>query len=54
MTGWAGQWIQNPSATPLQPKNKMLIFGLHLTSDDRPGRSMDSNPIHHPSPVKKD
>ena len=34
-------------------KNKMLIFGLHSTSDDRPGWSMDSNPIHHPSPVKK-
>ena len=34
-------------------KNKILIFGLHLTSDDRPGRSMDSNPIHHTSPVKK-
>ena len=34
-------------------KNKMLIFGLHSTSDDRPGWSMDSNPVHHPSPVKK-
>ena len=34
-------------------KNKMLIFGLHLTSDDWPGRSMDSNPVHHPSPVQK-
>ena len=53
MIGCTGQWIQYPSATPLQPKNKMLIFGLHLTSDDRSGRSMDSNPIHHPSPVKK-
>ena len=31
-------------------KNKMLIFGLRSTSDDR---SMDSNPICHPSPVKK-
>ena len=31
----------------------MLIFGLHLTSDDWPGRSMDSNPVHHPSPVQK-
>ena len=25
-------------------KNKMLIFGLHSTSDDRPGWSMDSKP----------
>ena len=28
----------------------MLIFGLHLTSDDQPGWSMDSNPIHYLSP----
>ena len=34
-------------------KHEMLIFGLHSTSDDRPGWSMDSNPICHPSPVKK-
>ena len=34
-------------------KNKMLIFGLCSTSDDQPGWSMDSNPIRHPSPVKK-
>ena len=26
----------------------MLIFGLHSTSDDQPGWSMDSNPICHP------
>ena len=31
----------------------MLVFGLHSTSDDRPGWSMDSNPIHQPSSVKK-
>ena len=37
MIGWAGRSIQNPSATHLQPKNKMLIFGLHSTSDDGPG-----------------
>ena len=53
MIGWAGRWTQTPSATPLQPRNKMLIFGLHSTSGDRPGWSMDSNPIHHPSPAKK-
>ena len=54
MIGWAGQWTRTPSATPLQPKkNEMFIFGLHSTSDDRPGWSMDSNPICHPSPAKK-
>ena len=34
-------------------KNEMLVFGLCSTSDDQPGWSMDSNPIHHPSPAKK-
>ena len=34
-------------------KNEMLIFGLHSTSDDQQGWSMDSNPICHPSPTKK-
>ena len=48
MVSWAAQ-----CATPLQPKNKMLVFGLYSTSDDRPGWSMDSNPICHPSPAKK-
>ena len=43
-----------PHPPPLSSqKNKMLIFGLCSTSDDRPGWSMDSNPICHPSPVKK-
>ena len=51
--GRAGRWTRTPSATLLQPKNKMLIFGLHSTSDDQPGWSMDSNPICHPSPAKK-
>ena len=49
----AGQWTQTPFATPLQPKNKMLVFGLRSTSDDQPGWSMDSNPIRHPSPANK-
>ena len=53
MIGQAGRWIRTPSATPLQPKNKMLVFGLRSTSGDWPGWSMDSNPIRHPSPVKK-
>ena len=34
-------------------KNEMLIFGLHSTLDDWPDLSMDSNPIHHPSPANK-
>ena len=119
MIGWAGQWTQTPSATPLQPKKwnanfwitfnlwwsaglvdglephlpplsnqkkwnahfwimfnfwwsaglvdeleshlpplsshkiEVLIFGLGSTSDDWPGWSMDSNPIHHLSPAKE-
>ena len=34
-------------------KNEMLIFGLCWTSDSQLGWSMDSNPIHLPSPAKK-
>ena len=34
-------------------KNETFIFGLRSTSHDRPGWSMDSNPICHPSPAKK-
>ena len=33
-------------------KNDMLIFVLHSSSDHWLGWSMDSNPIHHPSPTK--
>ena len=51
---WPGQWTRTPSATPLQPQNmKMLIFGLHSTSYDQPGWSMDSNTICHPSTATK-
>ena len=53
MISRAEWWTQTPSTNPLQPKNEMLIFGLRSTSDDWPGWSMDSNPIHHPSPAKK-
>ena len=53
MISWAGRWTQTPSATSLQPKNEMLIFGLHSTSDDQLGWLMDSNTIHHHSPAKK-
>ena len=53
MIGWAGWWTQTPSATPLQSKNEIPIFGLCSTSNDQPGWSMDSNPICQPSPAKK-
>ena len=53
MIGRAGQYTLTPSATALQPKNEMLIFGSCSTSDDLPGWSMDSNPICHPSSAKK-
>ena len=53
MIGWAGQWTRTPSVTPLQPKNKIFIFGLRSTSDDRPDWLMDLNPICHPTPAKK-
>ena len=43
-----------PRPTPLSSeKNKMLISGLHSTSDNQLGWSMDSNPIHHTSSAKK-
>ena len=42
-----------PHPPPLSSqKREMLIFGLHSTSDNQTGWSMDSNPIHHPSPAK--
>ena len=53
MIGRAGQWTQTPSATPLQWKNEMLVFGLPSTSDDWSGWSIDLNPIYHLSPAKK-
>ena len=53
MIGWAGRWTRTRSAALSSQKNEMLIFGLHSTSDDRPGWSMDLNHICHPSPAKK-
>ena len=53
MIGRAGRCTRTPSATPLQPKKKILVFRLCSTSGDRPGWSVDSNPICHPSPAKK-
>ena len=51
MIGCAGRWTQTPHTTPLQPNTEMLIFWLCSTFDDWAGWSMDSNPIHHPSPA---
>ena len=43
-----------PHPPPLSSqKDEMLVFGLHSTSDDQLGWSMDSNPIGYPSPTKK-
>ena len=43
-----------PHLPPLSnQKNDMLIYGLHSTSYNWPGWSMDSNPICNPSPTKK-
>ena len=42
-----------PHMPPLSSqKNEILVFGLRPPTDDRQGWSMDSNPIHHPSPAK--
>ena len=52
---WSARLVDalEPHLPPLSSqKNEMLIFGLCSTSDDRPGWSMDSNPICHPSPAK--
>ena len=53
MIGQAGQWTQTPSTTPLQPIKWNASFWIMFTTDDQPGWSMDSNPIHHPSPANK-
>ena len=53
MIGWASQWTQTPSTTPLQPIKWNAHFCIMFTTDDQPGLSMDLNPIHHLSPAKK-
>ena len=52
MISLAGQWTQNPSASPLQPIKWNTSFWIVFTSDDQPGWLMDSNPICHLSPAK--
>ena len=51
--GQTGQWTQTLSTTPLQPIKWNVSFWIMFTSDDQLGWSMDSNPIHHPSPANK-
>ena len=53
MISLAGQWTQNPSATPLQPIKWNASFWIVFTSDDQPGWLMDLNPICHPSPANE-
>ena len=53
MIGWAGRWTRTPSSTSLQPKKWNAHFCIMFTLDDQLGWSIDSNPIHHPSPANK-
>ena len=53
MISQAVQLTQSPSASPLQPIKWNASFWNKFTSDDQPGWLMDSNPICHPSPAKK-
>ena len=53
---WSARLVDGlePHLPPLSSeKIEMFIFGLHSTPDDRPGWSMDLNPIYHLSPAKK-
>ena len=53
MIGRAFQWTRTPSTTPLHPKkwnpHFCIMFNFWCWLD----WSMDSNPIHHPSPANK-
>ena len=53
MISRAVQWTRTHLPPLSSQKNKILVFGLHSTSDDQPGWSMYSNFICHPSPAKK-
>ena len=53
---WSAGLVNGLKSHPLplsSQRKEMLIFGLHSTSDDQLGLSMDLNPIHHLSPAKK-
>ena len=51
MIGWAGQWTQTPSSTPLQPKKWNAHFCITFNIWCWPDWSMDLNLIHHSSPA---
>ena len=53
---WSARLVNGlePHLPPISSqKHDMLNFGLHSTSDDQPGWSMDSNPICNPSTATK-
>ena len=53
---WSARLVDalEPHLPPISSqKNEMLIFGLHSKADDRPGWSMDLNPIYHSLQPKK-
>ena len=53
MIGWAGQWTQTPSSTPLQPKKWNAHFFITFNMWCWPDWSMDLNLIQHSSPAKE-
>ena len=53
MIGQAGQWTRTPLTTPLQPKKWNAHFCISFNLWCWPDWSMDSNPIHLPSPANK-
>ena len=53
---WSARLVDGlkPHLPPISSqKHEMLVFGLHSTSDDQPGWSMDSNSICNPYPARK-
>ena len=53
---WSARLVDGlkPHLPPISSqKHEILVFGLHSTSDDQPGWSMDSNSICNPYPAKK-
>ena len=53
MIGQAFQWTRTPYTTPLHPKKWNPHFCITFNFWCWPDWSMDSNPIHHPSPANK-
>ena len=54
---WSAELVDRlePHLPPISnQKNEMLVFVLRYTSDDQPGWSMGSKPIHHPSSQKNE